>query len=243
MKNEDFFRRGLPKWPAIVVVGKPVTKAQAAEILIRTDTLNFSTNDREFRQQLESYFYDVKFEDPYEDVYDAVVRKLGLEKENFREKWEYVDKIEREVGQIPLEYLTNSQIVSAYIGGPHGWCNWEGMIGCKGHNIGKWPNVETVYDEWKRIAKEFPFLELRCQLMGHEAGYSEDGEDHPVVEYVVKGGKVRMVEPKAPLATTHGVDEDTFANLFTPGRERGCTFEQFKRAVEQVRQKYQTEKV
>jgi len=247
MKNEDFFNKGLPKWPAMVVLGKPITKEQAAEIIIRTDSLWFGTNDRQFQRELESFFFDVQFTSySRESVEDAIKRKLGIPEgeTNWLKIWEYKGKAEEGVKKIPLEYLHNYRIVSSWVGGPHGWCNWDGSIFCNNYNIGKWPSVEDVYNEWKSIAKEFPFLELRCQLMGHENGYSETGVDEPVIEFVVKNGKVKMVEPKQPLSpTNNGIDEDAFSRLFAPGGERGCTLEQFKRSVTQVRQKYSKETV
>ena len=36
----------LPKWPHMVVAGKAVTKEQAAEIIIRTTSLWFSSNSK-----------------------------------------------------------------------------------------------------------------------------------------------------------------------------------------------------
>ena len=44
----DLLEIGLPKWPALVVKGKKITKEEAAEILIRTDDFWFSANDHDF---------------------------------------------------------------------------------------------------------------------------------------------------------------------------------------------------
>jgi hypothetical protein len=60
MTKKEFFNIGLPKWTAFAVVGTPVTKEQAMEILIRTDSLCFSTNDREFEKQLNEYLFNLK---------------------------------------------------------------------------------------------------------------------------------------------------------------------------------------
>jgi len=62
MKTKEFFDIALPKWPAFVVVGKPVTKEQAMEILIRTDSLCFSSNDREFDRELNEALFEVKIQ-------------------------------------------------------------------------------------------------------------------------------------------------------------------------------------
>jgi hypothetical protein len=51
MKKQEFFNLYLPKWPGLLVVGKPVTREQAMEIIIRTDSLWFSTNDYKFSKE------------------------------------------------------------------------------------------------------------------------------------------------------------------------------------------------
>ena len=58
--NEHFFKRELPKWPGLLVIGDKVTPEQAMEILIRTDNLQLSSNDRKFDQQLNEIVYGVK---------------------------------------------------------------------------------------------------------------------------------------------------------------------------------------
>ena len=42
----------LPKWPALVVMGNPVTREEAQEILVRTGGTWFLTNDRRFGREL-----------------------------------------------------------------------------------------------------------------------------------------------------------------------------------------------
>lgn len=37
MTKKELMSRSLPKWPALVVVGDPVTHDQAAEIIVRTE--------------------------------------------------------------------------------------------------------------------------------------------------------------------------------------------------------------
>lgn len=244
MTNKEFFNKELPKWPAFLVIGKPVTKEQAMEILIRTDELWFSSNDHEFDQQLNEYFYDVKIPKGYLNTYDeAIAKKLCINKED-GERWtkirEYETLKNQEVGQINLEYLKNSRIVSSWFGGPHGWCDWEGNIGTYNYNIGKYPSVENVYREWERIAKEFPFLELTCQLMNHEANCAET-VDNPsiVIEFRVKNGKVKMYEPKEKIIKDSFSHESMFEERFTnPHAERGCDIKKFKEAVEFVRNKF-----
>jgi hypothetical protein len=234
MKNQDFFNLGLPKWPAFVVVGEPVTPEQAAEIILRTDSLYFSTNDQAWAEDLNSYLYDVEPCSSYR-LTDAIQSKLGLADRDWEKVSRYENAVTVAVGKIPLNYLNNHQIASSWIGGAHGWCSWNGEIGCSNYNIGKWPSVGEVYDEWARIAKAFPFLELKCQLMNHEAS-DRDGVDDPgpVVEFRIKNGRVKMVKPE------DYIEQPSFGGwggMF--GNERGCNFSQFKRAVDFCRAKFQ----
>jgi hypothetical protein len=242
MKQSEFFSLGLPKWPALVVRGKSVTPEQAMEILIRTSSPSYSSNDSEFDRQLNEFLYDLKYQGQgYEALDTAIVSKLGIDSsegtsKHFREIWDYRDKVEEDHGILQLQYLYNSQIVSCWVGGPHGWCNWDGTIFSNNYNIGKWPSVEEVFKEWKIIAKTFPFLDLRCQLMNHEA----DCEDMvsipgPVVEFKVKDGKVKMKIPNLPLDKTKFGTENMYEKLLQPFRERGCTVQQFQKAITHVR--------
>ncbi|CAH6419301.1 Hypothetical protein HVR_LOCUS502 [uncultured virus] len=204
----------------MIVSGDEVTPDHAAEIIIRTSDLYFCSNDNDWRRMLHGY--------------------LGILPEKESNGYVFPDynkqkKLESELGILKLEYLQNDQIASSYIGGPHGWCSWDGIIGTDGYNIGKWPSVDTVFNEWTRIAEAWPFLKLRCQLWNCECDSDHDDDDEPaepIVEYLIENGTVTMVDPtqlRSPVK--HGMN---FAFLI-PGGERGCTFEQFERAVQLAR--------
>lgn len=168
----------LPKWPALIVVGNSVNTEQAEEILIRTSGLYCYTNDKEYSDQLASIF-NLEIKKYGQPEYKSLMRQ--------RERFRILD----------LEYLVNERICSCWVGGPYGWCDWDGTIGCLNHNIGKWPDVKTVLNEWRLIARTFPYLNLRCQLLDKEACF-EDGK--PLVEYVVANGKVEVKLPTELLA-------------------------------------------
>jgi hypothetical protein len=231
MKNKDFFNIWLPKWPAMVVVGRPVSRQQAMEIIIRTDDLSFGSNSPRFNKELEEYLYDVKIDtDGWDCIHDAIRVKLGIltDVKYSDAEYDYIDNKRSEVGQLKLEYLTNARIVSNWIGGAHGWCDWDGNIGCNTYNIGKRPTVEEVYNEWKLIAKAFPYLDLTCQLMNHESSCADMVDDpKPLINFVVKNGRVRMKEPD-------GYKRIPKSGVFTVD-EQGCTIEQFKEAVDYCR--------
>lgn len=228
MKKKEILEQNLPKWPAFIVRGKKVTTEQAIEIIIRTDSLFFSTNDHEFARQLYALMgIDTKGEAHFIPYDEENYEKIRI----FRQELQCLDY---------LEYCQNHQIVSSWIGGAHGWCSWDGYIGCNNYNIGKWPSCGDVYEEWKIIAKAFPYLELRCQLLSGET--CEDGIE-PVIEYQISKGKVRVVKPKEFLDYAKELAASVVASrMLSFGGERGCTIELFERALELVKNKYSLER-
>jgi hypothetical protein len=213
--NQDLLQRELPKWPALLVSGKRVTREQAAVIIVRTDSLWFSCNDRDLEAKLRA---TIGF------------RSEKANGEDWRAVTDHDNAVKATYGNLGLRYLNNSRIVSSYVFGPHGWCDWSGNIFCNSYNIGKWPRVKEVLEDWKKIAEAFPFLDLRSQLMS-----AESCEDNgvPVVEFVVKDGKVELVEPQGQLLPVVSPDFNP-AMLMGPValRESGCTIPQFVRALE-----------
>jgi hypothetical protein len=212
-ETELLLTRGLPKWPGLLVVGEPVTLEQAEEIIIRTASLHFSSNDKAFLR----------------DLYKAA--DIELEADYPWPEWKSMQAAESKYKVLPLDYLHNSQIVSSYIGGPHGWCDWEGHIGCNNYNIGKWPSVENVFNEWSLIAAAFSFLKLKSQLFNGETSENENGELQPVVQFNINEGVVELVTPEAVGAAVAPDFEAFTRKLFAPGGERGCTIAKFKHAL------------
>lgn len=240
MTQEEFFNLDLPKWPALLVVGKPVTREQAMEIILRTDDLYFSSNDHPFNKLLSEYFYDIEVTDGYYGSEGkAIAKKLNVEENDYKTIWDYKEQKSSEIKSLDLHYLSNSRIVSSWIGGAHGWCHWDGNIGTSNYNIGKWPSVGEVYNDWVQIAEAFPFLELTSQLQNSEAG--DDTIAVPVVEFRIKDGKVEMVNP-TELITESKFDEAlVIRKLSDRYGERGCTIEMFREAVDYVKNKYKND--
>ena len=232
MKKEEFFKIDLPKWPGLLVRGEKITEEQAAEIILRTSG-RISCNDDNFTNAVKCLIYDVQDDGKsayYDKVNDLIREKIGVEKDSpgaWEKIWGYKEKRDNEIGILELSYLGNYQICSSWIGGPHGWCNWDGTISACNYNIGKWPTVEVVYEEWVLIAKTFPFLDLRCQLLNHEQRFPEmTTNPGPVIEFRVKGGKVKMSIPSKVLCESEDVDVIAF------DKEIGCTIEDVKRALD-----------
>lgn len=215
---EEMNSISLPKWPALLVVGEKVTPQQAQEINIRTSSLPYlSTNNRKFSAEVYEYLYKVK---------------------NLTNYWDYTGDINvtEEYGILELEYLQNQYIASAWIGGPHGWCDWQGNIFANNYNIGKWPSVSQVYQEWCLIAHTFPFLNLQCQLLNKECSEHCNDEENSkettraVVQFTIEKGAVDLeVEPKSLILEP--VTSDWRA-LFDNSLEIGCSLVEFINAAE-----------
>lgn len=200
----------LPKWPAMVVVGKTVTPEQAQEIIVRTSGLSFQTNDWSFLRKL----YKI----------------VGLKCDEYGhlKDYEEQDALCERLGILRLEYLDNEQICSCYLNGPHGWIDWRGNVGCRTFNIGKWPHVDEVLIEWNNIAQAFPYLDLKCQLFSGEQ--CEDGTV-PLIQFNVASGKAETSDPVDDLGKPQ--DNNTWS-FMCPNGERGCTIEQFEQAFKMV---------
>jgi len=225
--------RSLPKWPGLLVTGKSVTREQAMEVIIRTDNLQFISNDQTFAKRLNLCVYGVAA-DSFER-YDCIRNMLKIPADVYDPIFEYEDKCRDAVKQLELSYMNNYRIVSSWVGGPHGWMHWDGTVGCNNYNIGKYPSVQDVFEDLTVIAHEFSFLDMRVQLLDKEIG--EDGA-RPVVEFIVKDGTVITVEPLEMIAE---MDMDyTFNNfsVLTSGGERGCTYDQFAEAFDMVKLKF-----
>lgn len=162
------------KWPRLIVVGDKVTEEQAEEIILRT-TSYLSTNSRGFERMAA-------------EILGIPISKYGiLDMLPFRDR----------VGGLSLEYLGNHRIASSWIGGPHGWCDWDGHIGCSVFNIGKWPSFAEVNEEWAMIANAFPFLRLRAQLI------TDEGEGIVCADWDVVDGKAVARMPENGTWSTH----------------------------------------
>lgn len=182
------------KWPCCIITGEPITHEQAMQIIWRTDStmdawsMNWKGNDQDWS----NWFCNI-MKAPKRPNYN------GLEGDAFREAinkhGELCDQFNSLLGHIDLEYLSNDQINSCYIGGPHGWCHPDGYIGYS-DNIGKWPSVEEIYQELQAIAEAFPFLTMSVTIMDGEDGYYEDS----VISYEVSNGEVKILDTPIPAS-------------------------------------------
>lgn len=194
------------KWPRLLVVGDPVPVALAEEILVRTDGWYLSTNDKPYLRKL--------------------CAALGAAMDGWGSiSWTATKSIRRRVGALHLDYLRNERIVSAWIGGPHGWCDWDGRIGCSTHSIGKWPTWDAVNGEWISIAAAFPALSLMAQLV------EDEGLGAVCAQWRIAGGRVEVQEPGDPIAEQA---EPRFAVGLVHGAERGIDPVRLREIVDRV---------
>lgn len=229
---ENFKRPGLPKWPELRVVGESVTEEQAAEMIVRLGTsaiLSPSTNDRAWEKEILSLT-------GLSSIYDLA---WG---ESMRDHWKAAHAWREKLRSIELEYLDlNRAIATSYIGGCVTWVAWNGAIGQTGHNIGKWPSVETVAEEWQAIAEAFPFLRLRAQLFSGE--WCEEGIE-AVVEYSIQNGDVFVGPPTDILpGLSPGAIEAAIVADFHNRSERGCALDRLRNGMNLVLQKFGEEEL
>lgn len=224
MKLEELQAIALPKWPAMTVVGKSVTKDQAAEILIRTNCFYYDCNNQDWNQKVYALL----------GVLDAYLHKY--DRDNLNKGilfYNQLDKAVKELGILQLDYLWNNRIMSSWIFGAKGWCDWNGNIFCNNFNIGKWPNTHDVAKEWSYIAEAFPYLDLKCQLFNGET--CEEGIA-PLIEYIIKDGHVTFERPIQELIRIHDNDIEDCV-LINSDLEVGCTYDKLKWALELTKEK------
>lgn len=215
------------KWPRLIVAGEQVTPEQADVILVRTHLPFVSCNDQEWQWLVEKAF-GLPHQKEKDEAW-AVAAKEGKQFDWMAWHQQEMDAWGK-LGLLSLEYLHNSRVESSFLGGPHGWCDWDGSIGCSNYNIGKWPEVGQLTEEWRLIAEAFPFLRLQCQVMAEEE-YGEDGKVvgvPPVVaEWHVGDGLVRQVEIGPLLREPEWEPYD----IFKPWAERGVGWDGLLAAV------------
>jgi hypothetical protein len=229
------------KWPRLLVTGDQVTQEQANEIIIRTTDVNFIfSNDKSWL--------------------DTVRRELGLPADyvadygedadarlaRHRTQWAAIDARGAELGVLDLHNMQNSRIVSAYVGGPHGWCDWDGTIGTSRYNVGKWPTAHEMHCDLTAIAAAFPYLRMQVQLLNDREmpdTFDADGEltfeyeleaTAPVTWTVSDGVVAYDISPRPPITSPTNDDESIIKRFMSRDFERGVSVTRLREAVTQV---------
>lgn len=183
--ENELLWRGLPKWPHLIIRGKPVTEEQAFDIIFRTDSFLTDScawsggNNRAFKK-----------------IYhrDSGIAEIKAAKEEYEDAWLFdmfaTRHLKEQIGFVSLQYIRNDWASTSYVGGPHGFCSPSGEIyhSC---NVGKWPSAAEVFEDLKKIVKTWPFIEFQASLYSHEE--CEDVEEKGmVVSFVAENGVVRV---------------------------------------------------
>lgn len=151
MEKANWRDVGLPKWPGVIIWGDPVLPEQAEEIILRTMSLHLFSNCKEAMREF----------------YGAMGVRVDLH--SGAPDFGDLEKARESSRNLELGYLRNYNVLSAYVFGPHGWVQWDGTVGSRGTNVGKWPGADSIHDEWWLIARAFPYLSLTCQLHDRES--------------------------------------------------------------------------
>lgn len=222
----------LPKWPQMLVSGVQVTLEQAFDIILRTDRFltdpDGYSNNREF-----SKWY--KAESNLVALLET--RKYPEGHEYQTTNWEKYRQLQESIGFVSTEYVSNDWAASCFIGGPHGWCSPAGVISYA-DNVGKWPNIREVYDDWVKIAEAFPFVDAHVTLM---SGESCEDETYPVINFRVKDGAVELDSPDTSVhhnIETRNVDD--MINHIKYGCDTGLPSHWYTKAAKIVRSKIES---
>lgn len=154
-------------YPLIYITGESISKEQAFEIIRRTDLFFFqperSTESMNLKKDLDmpmnsdDLFYIAEHRlDKIRLFYDRNEYKKAIDV--WADKW----------GCLNINHFHNDIISSS---APICWCHPNGEIYFNGYFYINVTNfIESVYNDWKIIANEFKFLNLRvlCFRLGYE---------------------------------------------------------------------------
>jgi hypothetical protein len=222
LDKEEAFGRELPKWPKLKITGKSVSTQQAKDIIFKTDGFFTSLgalggNDEKWIRKVLLDAGITSFRSKFDSSIDG-----------WRAKFNVTDFVNDSMGVVSLNYLQNDWASSCFAYGPNGWCWPDGTISNCG-NIGKWPSVEDVYEEFVLLANAFPYLEMVGTLFSGE--HCEEGTQ-PIITFVVCGGTVYMTDEHAdhhvPVKIADFSDERMCEVLSNPNHEHGLPEEWVK---------------
>ncbi len=208
---QSYLNRGLPKCPQMLVSGPDVSLEQAQKIILRTD--RFLTDLSKYSGgNNKSWNQAYRMGSGIQDI----INKYDDNSQVRAAYYQIQSRLEEVLGILGTNFVENNWASCYVAGGPHGWCSPLGKIEYF-NNIGKWPSVEEVFEDWALIANSFPFLEASITLMDKES-CEEDRE--AIVSMQVSGGKVQFLDDPDP-ATIHPPDLLTKETDFCINEEQG----------------------
>lgn len=185
----------LPKWPRLLVKGPRINPELAGEVIVRTMWLpGLSSHDTRASRLVRDAF-------GFSELYRKALREeLKSGKADWQARlsaeWNTWERVSEEIGSLGTQYVWNDCILSACITGANGWVDWSGNVGTAGVGLlSKWPSVEEITDDWRRIAHAFPGLALEAQIVDVQWP-DEDGQSYksatPLVRWTVGRGGVEV---------------------------------------------------
>lgn len=209
MTPHEAYAINLPKWPRMDVTGVQLTPQQVGEIYLRTDQVFTGLlneyghgNNHVWRQWYRYACGAGQFDHLFEGEAPILT---------YRDRWAINDKLNGMFNQLSQNYVHNTWGESCYVGGPYGWLHPSGRISY-GHNIGKYPSVHEVVDDWLVLVTAFPYLDVTVTLWSGEYGERDDGEEQsvPLVTFSVN------TKDGVPTVTFHDDHEAHHHELVAP---------------------------
>ncbi len=197
---------GYPKYTWAYVEGKPITKDQAAMLILRLGVDAFYCEDPNNERDMEimgavglTLFpgFASRSSSSWLTAQHKALSALGC-----------FDHDDHDV-----EYFCTSPLISS---GEEGgsWLGWDGSIG--GHfYLGKYVDSEKLFYELSYITKKVPTIDMVVQTFT----LHEDKPTYPISELRVSNGSIQEVKP------------DRVQRVYKPTRRAVCTIDQLRQAV------------
>ena len=199
----------LPKWPQMIVTGKSVTKEQAWDIILKTDDFLTASNE-----------YAGGNYDQFTKAYQQDTKLNHLD-------WNATKELRKSIGFVDSAFVYNRWASSSFVYGPAGWCKPNGEIQfC--HNVGKWPEVEEILNDWSLIASAFEYLDLNVTIM---SGESCEEESTPLINIKVSNGVAVLEEANSNVHPEFDMTKYYVFDFSNSRRELGLPDEFYNWAI------------
>lgn len=182
--EEHAFAIDTPKFCHLLIKGDNVLVDQAKEIILRTDR---------FLTSITCIVSDERFACNYRAMSGlaSLSKRSGFfsRHDTVSHDWDAEKALKAKLGVVSLNCVISDMASSCYALGPQGFCQPDGRI-VFSDNIGKYPSVKDLYEDFVALAQAFPFLTLRASLFLNDVA---DSEQDFGVGFLVSKGEVRIV--------------------------------------------------
>lgn len=199
------------KWPQLLITGEQVTDQNIInEILIATDSFFTDTspyaggNCHDF-----IHLYQGASGALYIQKFEKYLNEHNIKIDGYYGSLSYYinTEIHKRINFIETSYVHNTQASSCFVYGPYGWFDVNGKIQYV-DTIGKWPDVDSVYEDFVMIAERWPFIKLNATCMTVEVQeLDEPNLKHPLFNIKVENGKAEIMDPDMTIHKIENMDE------------------------------------